>query len=317
MKLHITQPTESQKYYGHGKLLITGEYFVLDGACALAVPTRLGQHLQVKKLSSQENVLYWVAVENTGKPWLQLIFDTQDFSCINSAAKEAESLSLILRSARDLNANFLRDGEDFAVETKLEFARNWGLGSSATLIYCIAKWAGVDGFSLLQKSLGGSGYDVACAAYDTAITYRLQNNQPVVAAVNWEPAFCHSVYFAHLGHKQSSPAAINNYRQLVQDKTSAITEIDQLTQAALNCNDLTAFETLIVKHEKLIASELNQPRVKELLFADYWGEVKSLGAWGGDFVMITNHKSEKELKNYLAQRNITTVLRWNEMLFSQ
>jgi mevalonate kinase len=36
-------------FYSHGKLLITSEYAVLDGAKALALPTRLGQKLSVSK----------------------------------------------------------------------------------------------------------------------------------------------------------------------------------------------------------------------------------------------------------------------------
>ena len=32
-------------FYSNGKLLITGEYVVLDGAKALALPTKYGQNL--------------------------------------------------------------------------------------------------------------------------------------------------------------------------------------------------------------------------------------------------------------------------------
>ena len=34
---------ETQTFYSNGKLLITGEYVVLDGAKALALPTKFGQ----------------------------------------------------------------------------------------------------------------------------------------------------------------------------------------------------------------------------------------------------------------------------------
>ena len=40
---------QNQTFYSNGKLLLTGEYVVLDGAKALAVPTRFGQNLIVKK----------------------------------------------------------------------------------------------------------------------------------------------------------------------------------------------------------------------------------------------------------------------------
>ena len=40
---------ETQTFYSNGKLLITGEYVVLDGAKALALPTKFGQSLVVKQ----------------------------------------------------------------------------------------------------------------------------------------------------------------------------------------------------------------------------------------------------------------------------
>jgi hypothetical protein len=79
---------------------------------------------------------------------------------------------------------------------------------------------------------------------------------------------------------------------------------------------LNTFEELINEHEQLVGSLLKQIKVKDELFAGYWGSVKSLGAWGGDFVMLTNNRSRDELTAYLAERNITTVLSWNEMVWS-
>ena len=38
-------------YYSNGKLLITGEYLVLDGAEALALPTKFGQNLIIENAS--------------------------------------------------------------------------------------------------------------------------------------------------------------------------------------------------------------------------------------------------------------------------
>src|ERR1700722_12431464 len=103
MSLRITELREGQTYYGHGKLLITGEYFVLDGAKALAVPTKFGQSLRVKQLSSEDGLLYWVALNNKKQAWLNLVFNKSDFSCINSKQPEAERLSTILNEARKLS----------------------------------------------------------------------------------------------------------------------------------------------------------------------------------------------------------------------
>ena len=49
------------------------------------------------------------------------------------------------------------------VETQLEFPREWGLGSSSTLISNLGLWAETDPYDLLSATLGGSGYDIAAA----------------------------------------------------------------------------------------------------------------------------------------------------------
>ncbi len=315
MKLRITKQEDELNFYGHGKLLITGEYFVLDGAQALAVPTKFGQSLRVKELHSSENILYWIALDSKNKPWLQLTFDKETLTCLNTSQIEAKDLSIILNAARNLNPEFLSNAKDSAVETRLEFPRNWGLGSSSTLIHCIAKWAGVDGYALLQNSIGGSGYDVACAAHDSAILYQLTNKKPETLPVGWKPVFSDKIYFAHLGKKQSSPQAIKNYRELVKDKMHGVNELTRITEAVLKCSELKTFEELINEHEIVVGSQLKQMKVKDMLFDDYWGSVKSLGAWGGDFVMLTNDRSEVDLKGYLAEKDITTVFKWDEIIF--
>ena len=43
----------SSTFKSHGKLLITGEYFVLNGAKALSIPTSYYQTLEVEKIDSK------------------------------------------------------------------------------------------------------------------------------------------------------------------------------------------------------------------------------------------------------------------------
>ena len=45
---------EKQTFYAHGKLLLTAEYFILDGAVGLALPTKLGQSLSIQSSESNE-----------------------------------------------------------------------------------------------------------------------------------------------------------------------------------------------------------------------------------------------------------------------
>ena len=317
MKLRITEQNNIDTFYGHGKLLITSEYFVLDGAPALALPTRFGQSMRVTTLNAKSNLLYWVALNNQNKPWLNLVFDTTDFTCINAKQDEAIRLSKILQEARKLNSAFLVEANDFAVETRLEFPNEWGLGTSSTLIYCLANWARVDGYELLKNTIGGSGYDVACAGADGGIVYQLKDGKASSEPVSWQPTFREHLYFAYLGKKQLSSEGIQYYKTKLQDKTYAIGELARITKLVLGCNDLSEFEGLVNEHETLIAEQLKMAKVKDSLFGDYWGSVKSLGAWGGDFVMLTNTKSIDDLRAYLKEKSISIVFSWDDLILSK
>ena len=289
---------------------------MLDGAKALAVPTKLGQSLRVKALHATDSVLYWVALNNQNKPWLNLVFDTGDFSCINSKQDEAGRLTKILTETRKLNPEFLADGKDRAVETHLQFPNQWGLGSSSTLIHCVAEWANVDRYELLQKTIGGSGYDVACAGANSAILYQLENRKPNTLPVHWNPPFSDKLYFLYTGKKQLSSEAIRYYKTKLEDKSFAIDELNRITDLILKCDKLDEFEQLVNEHEVLIGSQLKLMKVSDTTFSDYWGTVKSLGAWGGDFVMMTNERSTEELKEYLSQKSISIVFSWKELILS-
>ncbi len=317
MKFKLTVQPDIQSFYGHGKLLITSEYFVLDGAKALALPTKLGQRMRVSTLQAKDKLLYWVALNSQNKPWLNLVFDTTDFSCLNAKQDEAGRLTKILQQARRMNPAFLTAENDTAVETRLEFPNEWGLGTSSTLIHCVANWANVDGYELLKNTIGGSGYDVACAAADEAIVYELNNGQAFSQPVHWVPPFSDHIYFAYLGKKQLSSEGIQYYKTKLQDKTYAVAELNVITAAMLACTELTEFEKLVEQHENLIAEQLKMTKVKDALFAGYWGCVKSLGAWGGDFVMLTNQRSVDELKAYLTEKSISIVFSWNELILTK
>lgn len=304
-------------FYGHGKLLLTAEYFVLDGAKALSIPTQFGQHLRVKKLSGQSNTLYWVALNNLKQPWLNLAFDKSNFACINSDSKEATTLTKLLTEARALNPSFLSDEQDIAVETYLEFPNAWGLGSSSTLVYCLSQWAGVDGITLLKQTIGGSGYDVANAGSDTPILYHIENGKAQWEQVSFDPPFREQMYFVYTGQKALSSKGITYYKEKVKKKEDTLGWLNRLTESMLQCQSIEKMEQIIREHESFISEALDLPKVKTQLFPDYWGEVKSLGAWGGDFVMMTNTRSKEELLTYLQSKDISVVQRFDRMIYKK
>ncbi|WP_405562523.1 GYDIA family GHMP kinase [Polaribacter sp. Asnod6-C07] len=305
-------------YYSNGKLLLTGEYLVLDGAKSLAIPTKFGQDLIIEKI--KEPQIIWGSFTNTGECWFEAVFDLPKLrlaNCTFNSDKEgsaefiAETLLEILQEAKRMKPEFLSSENGFIVKTKLTFPRNWGLGSSSTLINSIATWAKVDAFQLLWNSFKGSGYDIACAQNNSPIFYEIQDNKPVVKQVNYNPSFKENIFFVYLNQKQDSKKGIAKFRESNINFEKEIARISEISDAFLKANSIIEFNKLIVEHEQIISSIIKLKPVKERLFSDYFGEIKSLGAWGGDFVMATGNEKTKA---YFNNKGFDTILTYQEMI---
>ncbi len=299
-------------FHANGKLLLTGEYLVLDGAVALALPVRLGQKMNVQNVNVDG--LYWKSYNKDGAVWFEASYTLSKLEIIKTSNQEiAFRLKDILQQANRQNADFLRDKSGLKVATHLEFPRDWGLGTSSTLIDMIAKWAGIDAFELLEQTMGGSGYDIACAGTEQPILYHREKNKPVFETVTFNPPFLNHLYFVYLGKKQNSREGIARYREQVEDKAGLIEKISALTQQFLAAQKLSKLDAIIEKHESIISNMLNLKTAKSLYFSDYWGAVKSLGAWGGDFVLVTSEQSEEKTKAYFKDRGFDVCLKYVDL----
>ncbi|MFZ4713550.1 MAG: GYDIA family GHMP kinase [Bacteriovoracaceae bacterium] len=303
-------------FYGHGKLLLTGEYFVLDGALSLALPTTMGQSLSIKYKSSFDPKLIWKSYDVNGKCWFEATFDLWRFKTADdNTSPESLFLQKVLLQARKQNPHFLRDEVDVTVETRLEFPLEWGLGSSSTLIYNIAQWAYVSPFELLFKTTGGSGYDIACAQSMGPILYEKKGSSPVWSEVRFDPEFKEHLFFVYLGKKQNSEEGIRLYREKISAvQNELVVKLSSITREMMNAKTLEEFDFLLSGHEKIISQTLELPTAKEKHFADFWGQVKSLGAWGGDFVLVTSNKDHKTTKNYFLEKGFDVVIPYSQMV---
>jgi mevalonate kinase len=299
-------------FYSNGKLLITGEYLVLDGAKALALPTKFGQNLVIE--NSSDKKIEWKSHNADGKIWFE---DTISFAeIINNVKTETESvkttLITILHEAYLLNPTFIDTAEGYKVTTELTFPKNWGLGTSSTLLNNIAQWTQIDAFTLLKNSFGGSGYDIACAQNDTAIIYHLENNSPVVEPINFDPDFAQNIYFIYLNKKQSSKRAINAYYNNKNNHLAKkIIDNNKITNAVIEAKTVKEFALALENHEIHLSNILKVQTIKEKTFPDFNGVVKSLGAWGGDFVMVI---SKENPKTYFKDKGYETILTYDEMI---
>lgn len=302
-----------QKFYSNGKLLLTGEYMVLDGAIALAIPTKFGQSLTVEKL--EEPKINWKSIDENGKVWFDDEFEVSSLNSpknpVRTQKKHAVSKRIvsILNAAKILNPEFLTISNGYRVTTKLDFPINWGLGSSSTLLNNIASWAKVDPYKLLEINNGGSGYDIAAAQNDSPILFSIINGISVTKGIKLPWGFTKQLFFVHLNKKQSSKEGIVQYK-LKPKSQLAVSEISDITLKICSCRSLKGFEELITKHEQIISQIIKQDPVKEILFKNYKGSIKSLGAWGGDFILVTG---EKEDWNYFRKKGYQTILSFEEM----
>ncbi|NKI26069.1 GHMP kinase [Arenibacter sp. 6A1] len=316
------------EFYSNGKLLITGEYAVLDGAESLAIPTIYGQSLGLKQI--EEPLLAWRSLDEKGNVWFQGVFELETLalspkesdysfstaSSYNDTVSEekiaiATTLSNILKEARNLNPDFLAQQQGYEVTTSLNFPRNWGLGTSSTLINNIASWANVNAYSLLWNSFSGSGYDIACAQHHSPITYKLTDNKPQVKQVSFNPSYKNSLYFVYLNQKQNSREGIAAYKSKDFNKIGLLSKINNFTQRVLTASSLSQFEKLLKKHEEAISEVLEITPIKERLFPDFKGAIKSLGAWGGDFILVTGNKNTPD---YFKNKGYSIVIPYSKMV---
>ena len=299
------------KFHSNGKLLLTGEYVVLEGATALAIPTRFGQSLEIESID--EPIIKWRSFDHQGNIWYREQFSIEQGDLIPLLLKSpsiSERLLQIFGAVNELSPEFLNQSNGFSVSSKLKFPTNWGLGSSSTLINNIAQWTNTDPFYLLKKSFGGSGYDVAAAKMNTPFLYT-KKIRPDIQKLDIDWGFRDNLFFIHLNIKQNSREAIDQYQLVKNRSIGVISEINEITMSITTCQSLDHFRVLIEHHEKIISKLLDRTPIKEVLFKDYSGSVKSLGAWGGDFVLVTAEKGDL---GYFSDKGYTTIIPYIDMV---
>ncbi|PQJ16584.1 GYDIA family GHMP kinase [Aureicoccus marinus] len=311
---------QEKRYYGRGKLLITGEYAVLDGALALAIPTIQGQSLHLQSGTS-DHIVWKSQVKGEASPWFEAQFDLEGHLLESNDIVVGERLEQLLGAARELNPVFLEEKQPLQIEALLEFPRQWGLGSSSTLLHLLAQWAGVDPYELMYKSFGksGSGYDLACAGAEKALLYGLENG-PKQEDVDLPWTFSQQLLWVYREVKQDSRSAIEQYRKRTanfskQELEDFLEQISALSLACSQATELSSFEQLLSKHEELLGAILGMPPVQDSHFSDYTqGVIKSLGAWGGDFILATAQDPAKA-SLYFKEKGYNTLLTTEQLLY--
>lgn len=286
---------------------------MLHGAKALAVPLKKGQSMVVSP-GKKPSVIEWRAT-SLGREWFRADLGLPDFRVLQSSDPEkAGLLATILSEAKALSPGAVRDEDSFVVHTGLDFDIRWGLGSSSTLVSNVAYWFQTDPFTLFKKVFPGSGYDIFCARAHKPIIFQVENGNPMVREVDFNPDFRNKLYFVYLGQKQDSQASVNKFRQEYSIDRKHLDSLSRLTEDMLQQRDLSGFMEVLEQHETLMSGILGIPSVGPLMFRDFPGVVKSLGAWGGDFILAASPQPADVVFSYFLARNMEVIFRYSDLV---
>ena len=295
-------------YYSCGKLLITAEYLVLKGAKGLAIPTKYGQKLSVKK--NRKKYIIWEAYTCDNKKWIDCKFDLS-FKLLKSKKTKTEyiySVSKLLRKINELSPGFADNGLN--ISTTLEFKRNWGLGSSSTLINNISNWLNVNPYELLKMTYQGSGYDIAVANSKKSIFFQKKDDFNKITKTDFSPPFKDNLFFIHLNKKVNSQKEVIKFLNYKNKFKDDISKINYLGNMVVKEKNQETFNEMLKEHEEIISNILSKKPIQKALFKDFYGQIKSLGSWGGDFILASG---DNETPNYFYKKGFSTIIPFSKM----
>jgi mevalonate kinase len=299
-------------FQSSGKLLITGEYLVLKGATSLAVPLVFNQSIDINNTGTP--FLHWKSNEN-GNTWFETKINTSLFEIIETTDSETAIFLLkLLNAATLMNPDFINRNAGATVITDMDFNRKWGFGSSSSLISNIAYWAEVDPFELHKMVSAGSGYDVVASRSDGPLYFTKKGNAYKTTKIEFNPPFKNDIYFVFLGKKQDSAKSVALFNRRNKSYRSEIGLLTGITKHIAQTKNFMDFEFYLKEHEQILSSVLKKKSIKETVFSDLQGEAKSLGAWGGDFAMVTWQYGKEELLKYLAHKKLNVVFSFDELI---
>jgi mevalonate kinase len=295
------------KYHrkANGKILLTSEYFILDGAKGIALPTKLGQTLSVN-----ENELFqYEAYLNDETLWFRYDPNNNENESILLLNK---ALDYIVKNNENQDVNALKG----AFKTRLEFDKNWGLGSSSTFVALLSDYFNFDAFNLNRYLFNGSGYDIACAFASNPILYQRQDEMhQSFDEIHLNEVVTNCLYFVYLNKKQNSRNAINYYKSINSiSKKELINDLNQITEHLQINSNVSDWIYLLKNHEALISKSLKLDKVSIVLGNKMPFFTKSLGAWGGDFILCISEEPENEVKSKFNQIGYNNIFSYNDFI---
>jgi hypothetical protein len=310
MLSNISFMSGASEFHANGKLLLTGEYLVLAGARALALPLRFGQDMVAA--DAPAGLIDWTSSTPAGT-WFTAKFETESLRIISTDdLKTADELKKILSSLRHLNPGLFSDAAGHSIIIRSNYPLEWGLGSSSSLCHLVASWAGVDAFDLHSLISTGSGYDVACAGRQDLLYYQLKDRKPLITPAIAGRALREHSYFAWLGNKQDTGPEIEAFRTNRDYSEKDIDEVSEISLLICGAKSYDELFRLTEEHESVLSTILKREPIARR-FPGFPGTAKSLGAWGGDFAMFVSGQEPAEVIRILHTMGFQKVFTYNDI----
>ncbi len=300
-------------FFSHGKLLLTSEYMILDGALAFAIPTQFGQKLTIQEIEDSQSLIIWDS-RCQNQLWVKTKINYKNWKILESNLTDSALFIMkIMKEIQKLSSDKFKKNTSYLIKSNLEFPQNFGLGSSSTLITNLSKWAKINPFELNENILGGSGYDIAVAQNSSAILYQIKDKIRHIEKINFLPKFKNELLFIHLNKKQNSREGIKLYRSKNKSQ-QLIQKFSEITKSIIQCNDINSFSELMNLHEKKLSQFLGLKTAKEIYFPDCPVFIKSLGAWGGDFIMSRKFNGYQK---YFKEKGFESIFTWQDLILEK
>jgi mevalonate kinase len=310
-------------FWSPGKLMISGEYMVINGAKSLAVPTVLGQDLYFSFDSNRAgHTVQWASYIHGDIIWYSNQFNLEkNWEAAQQPQSERTAFirSLLLAIAH-YKPDFFKEKGTYTFKTVLEFDPGWGLGSSSSLIGNLALLTDIQPFDLLFMSTlnQGSGYDVAVSYLSRPVVYQIENDTyhwATPISLEWD-AFDQRCILVYLNRKQDSNQEIRKFKRKGEKKNQeeVIKSITEITEKLTETKEYNSFCSLLQQHEQMMSDILQTPCIKEELFPDFKGVIKSLGAWGGDFILACPEEDYETAEQYFRAKGYDTLMNFGKMI---
>lgn len=301
-----------QPYHSNGKLLLTGEYLVLKGAEALALPLQLGQSLSAIPIH-EPGRLEWKS-NYQDSTFFKAVFSGKNMQLVESTDGEMASYLRHLMQKVVNRVPSLLQKNGYQIETTLDFPLEWGLGSSSTLISNLAQWLQIDPFALNREITHGSGYDIACSRSNQPLLYQISEEGVRYRQVDLSPPFKDHIYFVFTGKKQRTKQEVKKFLSKQHTHNHLFKSIRDINKRIIDSKHLGDFQRALAEHERIVSRVLDVPPIQEQRFSDFTGTIKSLGAWGGDFILAAWPGPRSELDDYFTFHGMEPIFTWDEMI---